>query len=307
MSSEPLPSPGEIGRRARSAAVDAAWRQWTALGASGGAPGAGETTVDPEVLVLASVQLVEHERRLGDFLLWWAGVGATLLSVQRTRSMLAAMPQGAADALAPFAASAVEAGDRRWKGLAGSDGLDARSGKGAAEARLTDPTALVLRLRAAFGVSAKADVVAVLLGLERAATVRDVAEATGYTTVAVRGALGEVARAGFAEATGETPATYRAIRREAWAGLLGGGPPAWGFWAERYAALLDVAAWGGRAEAGGWSEYVASSKARDLAERHARAFRRWAPGARVDGARGEAALPAFAAAVAALTEGAYSR
>lgn len=300
MRSELLHSPGEIGRRARRAAVDAAWRQWTALGASGGGTEAGETTIDPEALVVASAQLVEHERRLGDFLLWWAGVGATLLSTQRTRSLLRVMPEGAAGALAPFAASAVQAGDRRWKGLASPDGLDARPGKGTLQARLTHPTSLVLRLRAAFGVSAKADVVAVLLGLERAATVREVAEATGYTTVAVRGALGEVALAGFAEATGETPAMYRATRREAWAGLLGGEPPAWGFWADRYAALLDVAAWGERAEAGGWAEYVATSKARDLAERHARAFRRWAPDTRVDGARGEAALPAFVAAVEAI-------
>ena len=299
MSNEPLHSPGEIGRRAQRAAIKAAWRQWTALGASGGTPEAGETTIDPEALVLTSAQLVEHERRLGDFLLWWAGVGATLLSVQRTRSLLKMMPE-AAKPLAPFAASAIKAGDRRWKGLAGSEGLDARPGKGAAEARLTHPTALVLRLRAAFGVSAKADVVAVLLGLERAATVREVAEATGYTTVAVRGALGEVALAGFAEVTGETPAAYRATRRGAWGQFLGGGPSAWGHWSERYAALLDVAAWGERAEAAGWSDYVAASKARDLAEHHARAFRRCAPDARTDGVRVEAALPAFAAAADAL-------
>ena len=302
MSSDALYSPGEIGRRARRAAIDAAWRQWTALGASGGGTEHSETTIDPEALVLASAQLVEHERRLSDFLLWWAGTGATLLSVQRTRSLLKMMPE-AAEALAPFAASAVEAGDRRWKGLAGTEGLDARPGKGTAEARLTHPTALVLRLRAAFGVSAKADVVAVLLGLERAATVREMAEATGYTTVAMRGALGEVALAGFAEATGGTPAAYRATRRGAWGQLLGGGPSAWVHWSERYAALLDVAAWGERAEAAGWSDYVAASKARDLTERYTRAFRRWAPDTRVVGVRGEAALPTFAAAVTALTEG----
>ena len=100
MSSAPLPSPGETGRRARRAAIDAAWRQWTALGASGGTPEVGGTTIDPEALVVATAQLVEHERRLGDFLLWWAGVGATLLSTQRTWSLLKTMPE-AAGALAP--------------------------------------------------------------------------------------------------------------------------------------------------------------------------------------------------------------
>jgi hypothetical protein len=126
------------------------------------------------------------------------------------------------------------------------------------------------------------------------------AESTGYTTVAMRGALGEVTLAGFAEATGETPATYRATGREAWAGLLGGKLPMWGFWAERYATLLDVAAWGEQAEADGWSEYVAASKARDLAECHARAFRRWAPKTHLDRGRGDAVMPALEAAVEAL-------
>ena len=150
------------------------------------------------------------------------------------------MTPEAAEPLAPFAASAVEAGDRRWKGLAGTEGPDARPGKGVAEARLTHPTA----------------------------------------------------------------AAYRATRRGAWGQLLGGVPSAWGFWSERYAALLDVAAWGERAEAGGWTETVAASKARDLAERHARAFRQWAPEVRLRGARGEAALPASEATLVALVEGA---
>ncbi len=64
--------------------------------------------------------------------------------------------------------------------------------------------------------------------------------------------------------------------------------------------LLDVAGWGERAEAGGWSEYVAASKAQDLAERHARVFRRWASEARMDRALSESALPAFSAAVESL-------
>lgn len=274
-------SPAEIGRLAQDAALDAAWRQWTALGAAGGTAANEPTTLDPEALVLASSVLVEHERRLGDFLLWWADVGARLLSVQRMRSLLKTWPDDASQNLGGFARAAVEAGDRRWKRLVEGERLDARPGKGAPEPRLTEPTALVPRLRAGFGVSAKADLLAILLGLDQPASVRMLADAIGYSTVAVRVALGEMVLAGFVEMSDETPATYRVRDREAWSALMGGSASRWGYWAERYAVILDIAAWGVQAEARGWSAYVAASKGRDLAEHHAGLIRRITPGTHV--------------------------
>ena len=293
-------SPFDLGRLALGAAVDAAWRQWAALGASVGAP-PPRTVLDPEALVLASLALVPHERRLGDALLWWASVGAPLLSVQRTRTLAKTLldPGGDSEgrALSAFAASAVDGGDRRWKRLAGPDGIDARPGKGAERPDLSDPSALALRLRAAFGVSAKADLFAVLLGTARPATVRELAEASGYSTVAVRVALGEMALSGAVAPTGASPAAYRVPEAAPWSAVLAGGPrPVWGRWAETFAFLLAVGDWGRKADT--WSSYVASSKARDLAEHHARALRVLAPGApRLDGLKGEAALPAFAETV----------
>ena len=285
-------APAELGRLATSAAVDAAWRQWAALGAStGGAR--PQTVLDPEALVLASLALVSEERRLGDVLLWWASVGAPLLSVQRTRTLAKTLPDPESRALSEFAASAVAAGDRRWTRLAGPDGIDGRRGKGGERPDLSDPSALVLRLRAAFGVSAKADVFAVLLGTERPATVRQLAEASGYSTVAVRVALGEMALASAVVPTGGSPAAYRVHEVGRWSAVLAGGPrPVWGHWAETFAVLLAVGDWGRRAEA--WSPYVASSKARDLVTLHGRALRLVAPDApRLDGFKGEAALPPF--------------
>ena len=212
-------SPADLGRQATGAAVDAAWRQWAVLGASAG--GARPRTVlDPEALVLASLALVPEERRLADVLLWWASVGAPLLSVQRTRTLAKVLLDPESHVLSEFAGSAVAAGDRRWTRLAGPDGIDARPGKGAERPDVSDPSALVLRLRAAFGVSAKADVFAVLLGTERPVTVRELAGASGYSTVAVRVALGEMALAGAATPTGASPAAYRVPE-------AGGGGPRW--------------------------------------------------------------------------------
>ena len=288
-------SPSGLGRQAQDAALDAVWRQWGALGALVDAH-RPRTVLDPEALVLASLALAPRERRLGDVLLWWASVGSGLLSVQRIRSLADRFPQ-AGDALGAFAASAVEAGDRRWKRLAGPRGLDARLGKGADRPDLFDPSALTLRLRAAFGVSAKADLFAVLLGTERPATVRELAESLGYSTVAVRVALGEMALARVAVPTGASPATYRAGDVAQWSALLAGDSrPRWGYWAEAFSFLLAVGDWGRDAQA--WSPYVASSKARDLAERYARPIRLLTPEAPpLDGHRGEAALAPFAATV----------
>lgn len=300
-------TPTDLGQQARDAALDAAWRQWGALGALASGP-RPRTVLDPEALVLASLALVSHERRLGDVLLWWASVGSRLLSVQRIRSLSGRFARvGTEGSLQAFAASAVAAGDRRWKRLAGPHGLDARPGKGADRPDLSDPSAVVLRLRAAFGVSAKADLLAVLLGRERASTVRELAESLGYSTVAVRVALGEMTLARVSVPTGASPAAYRAADVAQWSALLAGGPrPRWGDWAETFATLLAVAEWGEDASA--WTPYVASSKARDLAERSARPLRLVVPEApSLDGHRGETALVPFAAIVRELVRAAATR
>ena len=234
-------APPDLGQQARDAALGAVWRKWSALGASIGGP-RPRTVTDPEALVLASLALVPHERRLADVLLWWASVGAPLLSVQRMRSLSkrfgSSVPDGGMGA---FAASAVEGGDRRWRRLAGTEGLDARPGKGSGRPDLSDPSSLVLRLRAAFGVSAKADLFAVLLGSERPQTVRELAEGSVYSTVAARVALGEMALSHVAEPTGASPAAYRVASAAQWSGLLAGGSrPRWGYWAETLGVLLAV-------------------------------------------------------------------
>lgn len=296
----PIPEPstdthalaGDLSDLALEAATEAAWRQWAVLGSTGlvdrdsGDCEREATILDPEALLLASLALLPHEQRLGDFLAWWAETGAALLSVQRTRTLLTSMPaalvddEPVAEALAAFAASAGAAGDRRWRRYAGETPLEGRPGKGAERPVLTAPAALLLRLRAGFGVSAKADLLAVLLGLEgRPATVKALAEATGYSTVAVRAALEEMALARFVAATGDYPAAYVVREAERWGALLfpetGSSPasstPAWGYWAPVYGFLLDVVVWGRRA--GGWSVYVASSRARDLLERRGPSLR----------------------------------
>lgn len=270
--SSPTSCASEIASAAAGAGLEAAWRQWRALGApvsAGGAP--ARAVVDPEALLLLSAALRDRERRLDDVLAWWAGTGAGLLSVQRTGRLARRFPPRARAGVAAFAAAARDAGDRRWAALARGAGetLDDR-GKRGVEARLTDAPALVLRLRAGFGVGVKADVLAYLIGRGGTrATVREMADATAYTLAAVRRAAQEMAVARIVRATAGRPAAY-AADPGAWEDLLRlgpAGPPPWRDWAGAFAWVAGVLEWAdGVGEE--TSAYLAASRARDVAEAH---------------------------------------
>lgn len=274
-----------VGGQAVEAATGAAWAQWISLGAavtSDRAP-ASRSVVDPEALVLLSLAMSGAERRLWDILEGWAHEGVRLLSVQRVQTLAPRFPEEVRGRLGDFARLAVEAGDRRWTGLArnAAAASAAPRGKPFGRLRLTAAPALMLRLRAGLGVGSKADVLTYLLaegGTPR--SVKDAVFATGYTDRAVRTALEEMARAGFVAEFAGRPATY-AADPVAWGSILGFAGrgtqergvtdeiPRWHAWSSVYAFLVAVSEWAREAEEASWSEYVAGSRARTLVEKHA--------------------------------------
>ena len=132
-------------------------------------------------------------------------------------------------------------------------------------------------------VAGLADVLAYLLGTrERAASTQETADATAYSRATVGGALGDMARAGFIQETGDRTARYFAPVRP-WAQLLGfdgrpdvvGGAtedraPAWRYWSGLFAFLAQTDRWA--READDLSDYLRSSRARDLYIRYRPAF-----------------------------------
>ncbi len=277
-----------LSSRVRATLLDVAWRQWRALGAPVVTTGEPlRSLVDAEALILLSIRLVETERRLVDVLGWWSKVGSSLLSVQRLRNLSPSVHPDAAHPVAPFAALAVAAGDRRWRSLVADESGKAeawqpRSGKGTETVRLHDPAALMLRLRAGCGVGVKADLLTLLLGKAgRWVTVREASEWLGYTDAAVRLAGREMGIAGFIETTGSGPAQYRADGHR-WAPLLAdsAGPaftrhpseaPAWRHGSQVFSLLTAVLAWADKPETSR-SRYLASTTARDLTQTHRRAW-----------------------------------
>lgn len=271
-----------VGERARRTGAEVAWAQWSAL-TSAAAPEGGRrprAMVDPEALVLISLALRESDRRLDALVFGLARRGSALLSVQRMTSLAETFPLATRDALGEFAA---QAGDRRWKAHAGpvaEDRVAVRTTPMGA-VRLTAAPALMLRLRAGFGVGAKSDLLAFLLGLRGApAPVSLMSAATSYSGRAMRTAAEEMTQAGFIERLDTSPVAYVADHT-AWAGVLRlfrltaqrtPEVPPWRYWAVIFAFLAEVDCWAREAEEQEWSAYHASSRARDLVTDHARAL-----------------------------------
>ncbi len=268
----------ETGSLARRVATRAAWMQWSSLGAGALSPGAPLPTsiIDPEALVLVSLAMLDEERRLADLLAWWARVGSRWLSVQRMKVLAQAHPECVQERLGRFARSATDAKDARWRRYAATEPLEARarSTKEVATPDLSSASSLMLRLRAGFGVSAKTDVLAFLLGIEeRPATIQAIASTTGYSGVTVRDATRDMALARLIRSTDEHPVSYYA-RCKPWAGdgAHEAAAPAWRYWSSIFAFLaqVDDLARSRAAEEG--SAYVQSSLARDHYEVHRSAF-----------------------------------
>jgi hypothetical protein len=231
--------------RCREAALRLAWSQWSVLGGQvGGRFTEPSAVVDPEALVLFSCALRDDEPRLWDLVGGFLREGSSLLSVQRTRNLAATFPERVRAVLPEVAAIAVADGkDPRWRPLAGPKPRAYRTGKVYRPARsVADPPALILRLRLAFGVHARTDALAFLLATAPAgATVREVADATGYGTMPLRRALDAMAMSRLITAEGTRPEQYHVVAGP-WAALLGGtGPlPKWRYWYQLFAFLAAV-------------------------------------------------------------------
>lgn len=303
----------ETAKLIQEIAVEIAWKQWASLGA--GALSAPErraaSIIDPEALLLLSLVVQDAERRLADFSAWWAEVGSELLSVQRTKTMLKHFPEPAAAGLDDFARLALESGDRRWKRYAAAEVPEwgTRRLKGAETPRLTEASTLVVRLRAGFGVNAKADALSFLLGIGgESATVQDIARAISYSTVAVRNALKDMVLARLIHETTDHPARYY-VYLEPWAELLElesprhMKPPAWAYWYPVHAFLANAYVLFKQGKTETKSAYVLSSKARDVAEEFGRAFsKNRIPIPRLLDFRGAAYLEGFRETVKALRD-----
>lgn len=183
------------------AAVGRLAAQWTALGAQ--LDGPVETrVVDLEALIAATARLATGEPRLAEVALAWSIAHGTAVNGTRLRTVAAELD--AAVQVAGFAEAVRRGGGPRWPVPATGDlavpwsGVQRRSGLVVVR-DLAAPARLVWRLRAGFGVNARADILAVLLGAPAPLSIVDLATRTRFGKRAVAGAVADMALAGLAD------------------------------------------------------------------------------------------------------------
>ena len=299
-----------IGEQATAMALDLAWSQWGVLNSHvvGANPDRQlNSVIDPEALILASLNLLEEERRLLDVIAWWASTGSSLLSVQRMSTLSATF--GSADDYRIFGHFALQAKDLRWAKHSEEPPYEPRQGKGPPVIGFPRPATLMLRMRALIGPGARADILTFLLAEQGAPhSAKDIAKAIDFSEKITREAAQAITLSGMIETTEGYPLEYmtRPGLAEQFLRLLHpwGSEfevPDWRYWAQIYAFLLAVRRWAGENETS--EAYVASSAARALFEAHRWAFR-------VNGIRhpdpsgflGDSYLPAFDQTMVALRE-----
>lgn len=142
--------------------LDFAWSQWAALGVAGSVR-AAELPIDLEALLLLTAELAGEDPRLRDEALDWLTRFHGFASKPRLKQLLRRSPPSAQSAFGPFARALEHYAGTSWPGSSGAAALPTSlSGKSRLPA-LTHPALLSLRLRALFGVGARADIIGAVL------------------------------------------------------------------------------------------------------------------------------------------------
>ena len=135
---------------------------------------------------------------------------------------------------------------------------------------LVEDAALTLRLRQAFGVSVKADVLAYLLArVDEAAAVREISEAVACSPATAYAAAEELSAARLVRSLDGQPSSYRAPH-ESWKQLLGfeDRPPRWAGWSQRYLFLTALLHWADTTSRWPVKSSASVARDRDLVERY---------------------------------------
>lgn len=112
--------------------LDFLWRQWSELGAAGGARPEDEWVIDPEALLVFSLEFARYEPRLFDEILNWLCVNGRWIDMQRLRGILKNKDLSTRRLTGAVAQVVVnQKNDRKWNNLARSCEEENRKIKGA--------------------------------------------------------------------------------------------------------------------------------------------------------------------------------
>lgn len=229
------------------------WRQWSAIGVPGYSGEEDNSIVDPEALLIFTCSIARSDPRLFDEVLDWLGTNGELINVQRLKMIITREEFSGKTVLAAMAET-IGRGyrARKWKSLFGPDtaahtqgplfyspdniplghfgnadkgflqyGLS--RGKIKSRGQAASPqylkNALILRLRALFGVTVRPEIMAYLLTHESAHP-SVIAKETYFSQKTVQDAMVEMGKSGVISVrTAGREKRYR-LDKNSWASLL---------------------------------------------------------------------------------------
>jgi hypothetical protein len=294
----------ELRNRARRGFLEFAWRQWAQVGLSANVTGADRWAIDPEALILFTIEVARRDPRLFDEMLDWLTGNRRLLSMQRLRNLTARFPvdPGLVGAVLAWAGESVPSlqGPQSQRkhdqhpenvpvfspdvvGFIGEPDLAFaehgyirprvyRSGK-STKPDARQPVNLAFQLRHLFGPGSRSEVMRILLtfadGPLDAARISDEA---GFAKRNVSDTLASLSASRVVKARWSGNERIFLAYRDKWATLLEAGPsakylPAFVSWVHLFPASLEILAWLENEAETTDSEYLISSRARDLMER----------------------------------------
>lgn len=215
------------------------WRQWSQLGVAGYAEDEESCLVlDPEALLIFSSRWCRREDRLYDAMVQWLSVRGGLINVSRLKALQKQSAWKTPSLLGTMAAEPALQDDKRWRRIA-------EEWRNATEKEMPEPTLLaaeaktpfgtrkitrrlpqqaataLLRLRACVGVSARAEVL-LLLMLSPYCPATELSARSGYSRSALHELLKEMMQGEVIEQETETPRGNCLLLRDAalWSTLL---------------------------------------------------------------------------------------
>jgi hypothetical protein len=298
----------DLRERVRTELLEFAWSQWAQIGLAGDVTRTDGWAMDPEALLLFTLEIARRDPRLFDEVLDWLAENGDLLILQRLTNLERRYlgESQLVDAALAWAASASPAlrwtiSPRKLSSRGGAarevfssevvgfvqeaDPIFSQFGYRRPRAERSKkseapdpraPIAFALRLRLLFGLGSRAEVLRILLTSEEThLDAAQIADEAAFAKRNVNEALSALAESGAVKARWSRNERVFTVHREKWAELLQIGPRAEHLpgsmpWVPLFRALTGIYVWIEREVDPDWSDYLAASAARSLVDRLAR-------------------------------------
>jgi DNA-binding transcriptional ArsR family regulator len=229
----------------REHVLDLVWSLWAELGVSSWTRHHQQWAIDPEPLIVFTARVSESDRRLRDEAIDWCIRYGGYVSVTRLRNLLKDEPSEVLAAFDTFAAIVNAHSNLSWPSKAAAP-VYRPTGRSSLSS-FAAPALIALRLRALFGVAARADILRVLVAQpSRSFTASDLVPEVNYTKRNIDNALDSLVMAGLLEVRlVRNQHQYRLADAARLLGFIGERPQVFPRWTPIFsslAAILDIAA-----------------------------------------------------------------